>query len=176
MGFGKDGKGAILKEQVTLTVGALAARDLVLANSGIALDADFRILKSIVTATIVGVTSSEGNGVVLYMTQGELDEAEVEANIETNGPLSPGDRDLQEIAERWVRPIGITLGTEVSTEHVFRNETGGGILEIKPRWTFRRRRTATEGGWNWALYNDGVALTSGATLHLLATHYGVWVG
>ncbi len=176
MGFGKDGKGAIVKEQVTLTVGALAARDLVIGNSAVALDSDFRILRSDITACIVGMTSLEGQGVILYMTEGDLTEAQVEANIEQNGPLSLGDQDLEEIASRWVRRVAMTVGPTVNeTERVMRNKYGGPLLELEPRWTFRRRRTSTDGGWNWALYNDGVALTTGATLHLLATHYGVWV-
>ncbi len=75
-----------------------------------------------------------------------------------------------------MRRVAITTGPTVNeTERVFRNKYGGGLLNIEPRWTFRRGRTATDGGWNWAVYNDGVTITTGATMHILATHYGVWV-
>ncbi len=139
------------------------------------LDSDFRILKSIVIAVITGLTTGEGNGLLLYLTQGDLSVGEVEANIEQNGPLRMGDRNLEEIAERWVRLIGTVDGAAVPTERMFHNEKDGSILEVLPRWTFRRGRTGTEGGWNWVVYNNGVSITTGATCRILATHYGVWV-
>ncbi len=176
MGFGKDGKGVIVKEQTSITLGALSVGAAALVNSGVALDEDLRILKSEFTCVINGLTASEGNGLALYMTQGELDAALVEANIELSGPVSPGDRSGIEVAERWVRKVGMTRGNEVSTEHVLTNESGGPLLHWTPRWTFRRRRTSTEGGWNWAIYNDGASLTTGATARITGTHYGVWVG
>ncbi len=110
------------------------------------------------------------------MSEGDLTVAEAEANIEQNGPVRLGEQTAEEIASRWVRRVGITTGPTVNeTERVFRNKTNGALLDLEPRWTFRRGRTATEGGWNWVIYNDGVTLTTGATLHILATHYGVWV-
>ncbi len=176
MGFGKDGKGAIVKEQTTLGLGALAGQDLSLVSSAVQLDEDFRILRSDITAILTGMTSLEGVGLILYMTEGSLVASEVEANIEQNGPLRQGDQTEEEIASRWVRRVGITTGPTVNeTERVFKNKDGGAMLDMNPRWTFRRGRTATEGGWNWAVYNDGITLTTGGTLRLLATHYGVWV-
>ncbi len=176
MGFGKDGKGTIVKEKVLLTLGALAADDLLQQNSAVQIDMDFRILRSDITAVCRGITSLEGIGLILYMTQGILTDAESEANIEQNGPLRLGEKIQEEIASRWVRRVGITMAPTVNeTERVFTNKYGGALLSFEPRWTFRRGRTATEGGWNWAVYNSGVALTTGTTVDLIATHYGVWV-
>ncbi len=176
MGFGKDGKGAIVKEKFSLSLGALPARDNVLGNSTVSLDGDFRILKSEITAVLAGMTSLEGKGLILYMSEGDLTDAGVEANIEQNGPVSRGDQVATEVASRWVRRVGITIGPTVNeTERVFTNEYGGGLLTLKPRWTFIRRRTANEGGWDWSIYNDGATLTTGATLFIIATHYGVWL-
>ncbi len=109
------------------------------------------------------------------MTQGILSVAEAELNIEANGPVRRGEVLEKDTAEHWVRRVGITMESDIATERVFRNEHGGGLLDIAPRWTFRRGRTATEGGWNWLVYNSGVSVTAGATAQLLATHYGVWV-
>ncbi len=176
MGFGKDGKGAIVKETTDLVLAGLIGQDAVGADSSVLLDQDFRILKSEITAVARGVTSLEGQGLVLYMTQGILSVAESEVNIETNGPIRMGEKIAEEAASRWVRRVGITIGPTVNeTERVFRNKYGGGLLEINPRWTFRRGRTATEGGWNWLVYNSGTTLTTGATVQILCTHYGVWV-
>ncbi len=176
MGFGKDGKGAIVKEQTPLTLGALAGQDAVGGNSLVSLDMDFRILKSDITAVITGISSLEGQGLILYMTEGDLSTTEAEENIEQLGPIRLGDQVAEEVASRWVRRVGITIGPTVNeTERVFRNEYGGGLLKMTPRWTFRRARTANLGGWNWLVYNDGVTITAGAVVHILATHYGVWV-
>ncbi len=177
MGFGKDGKGVIVKEKRSITLGALAADDVFVQPSGVLLDGDLRILKSEITAVLRGVTSLEGQGLILYMCNGDLSDADIEANIEGNGPVASNDRDRQEFANRWVRRVGITIGSTVNeTERVFRNKYGGGLLEINPRWTFVRRRTVGDGGWSWAVYNSGVVLTTGVVVDLLATHYGVWVG
>ncbi len=177
MGFGKDGKGAIVKENTSLTLAGLAGQDTALANSSVALDKDFRILRSDITAVVRGITSLEGQGLILYLSEGDLDATLVEANIELNGPLALGDRDNEEIAGRWVRRVGILMSPSVNeTERVFSNKYGGGLLSIEPRWTFRRRRTSTQGGWDWVVYNSGVTITTGATVQILCTHYGVWVG
>lgn len=82
----------------------------------------------------------------------------------------------EEIASRWVRRIAALMPPTVNeTERMFVNKYGGPLIEFNPRWTFRRGRTSTEGGWNWAVYNDGVTITTGSTIRILATHYGVWV-
>ncbi len=176
MGFGKDGKGAILKEQTTFALGALAGQDQVIGTPSLLLDMDFRILRSDITAVLTGATSLEGVGLILYLLEADITDAQAEANIEGIGPRRLGDRLETEIAERWVRRVGITTGPTVNeTERVFKNKYGGALLDIEPRWTFRRGRTATLGGWKWAVYNDGVTLTTGATCRLLCTHYGVWV-
>ncbi len=177
MGFGKDGKGAILREDTTITLAALAADDVVIGSSSLSLDGDFRILKSEIIATARGLTGGEGAALVLSMANGDLTAAQIEATIEQNGPQAQNDRDRQEIAERWVRRVGVTVehSSTVVSPRMFRNEQNGALLELKPRWTFIRRRTAADGGWSWAVYNNGVTLTTGATVHLLATHYGVWV-
>ncbi len=176
MGFGKDGKGAIVKEQTSIALGALAAQDAAGADSAVLLDMDFRILKSEITAVAAGVTSLEGQGLILYMTEGDLSVSEAEVNIEQNGPRRLGEQIEEEVATRWVRRIGATIGPTVNeTERVFRNKWNGPLLEATPRWTFRRGRTAAAGGWNWLVYNSGVTLTTGVVIDLTATHYGVWV-
>ncbi len=177
MGFGKDGKGAIVKEQTVVTLGALAGQDTVNASSAVELDEDFRILRSDVTCVLTGLTSLQGLGLILYMVEGQLTATTAEENIEQNGPLRQGDQADEEIASRWVRRIGIT-GDQLTPNLdsvVMKNKYGGALLELEPRWTFRRGRTATLGGWNWVVYNDGVTLTTGGVARIIATHYGVWV-
>ncbi len=176
MGFGKDGRGVIVHERTDVTLAGLAGQDMALQGSNVALDEDFRILKTELTATMRGVTSLEGAGLILYMIEGDVDAASAEANVELNGPVSRGDPAAEEIASRWVRRVATSPNNVVNaTERMFLNEHGGSLINFKPRWTFIRRRTAAEGGWNWGVYNDGVTLTTGTVVAILATHYGVWV-
>ncbi len=172
MGFGKDGKGAILREQISgAALGALAAKDGIVIAGGLTLREDFRILKSEITALVIGLTSGQGEeGLSLHLCNGDLAEADIEACLETNGPLDRSDRDLAERAERFVRKIGVIRAEAADSEHTFSNEQGGGMLVVKPRWTF-----SNASGWKYFVYNDGVLLTTGATVELMATHYGVWV-
>ncbi len=163
-------------EQATFALAGLAGQAAAGLNSTVLLDMDFRILKSDITAVLTGATSLEGQGLILYMSEGDVSTVQAEAKIEQNGPLRLGQQIEEEIASRWVRRVAITTGPTVNeTERVFRNEHNGGLLSINPRWTFRRGRTAADGGWNWLVYNDGVTLTTGSTVRILATHYGVWV-
>ncbi len=173
MGFGKDGKGIMIREDQTITLGALADQAAVLINA-VQLDEDFRILKTEIVATLKGLTQGEGSGLILLLTEGLLTVAQVEGVMELNGPLAPRDTAAMEIASRWVRTCGVT-SHEVSEEANFHSKYDGPMLEVTPRWTFQRRRTATEGGWNWVVYNNGKLLTTGATVQIKATHYGVWV-
>ncbi len=173
MGFGKDGKGIMIREDQTITLGALADQAATLINA-IQLDEDFRILKTQIVATVKGLAAGEGAGLILLLTEGLLTVAQVEAVMELNGPLAPRDTAAMEIASRWVRTCGVT-DHEVSEETNFNNENDGPMLEVMPRWTFQRRRTATEGGWNWVVYNNGKLLTTGASVQVKAIHYGVWV-
>ncbi len=172
MGFGKDGKGAILREQINgSALGALAAKDGIVVAGGITLAEDFRILKSEITAVVIGLTTGQGeDGLSLHMCNGDLAEADIEECLETNGPLNRSDRDLTERAERFVRKIGVIAGHTADAEHSFVGETNSPMIVVKPRWTFSN---AT--GWKYFVYNDGVLLTTGATVELMATHYGVWV-
>ncbi len=175
MGFGKDGRGVIVHEQQTLALLALDGQDVISTNDAVQMDSDFRILKSVITVVITGLTSTEGNGLLLYMTEGDLDDALIEANIELNGPQAPGDPDNEEVASRWVRLVATSDNNDIPTERMMVNEKGGSIIEFTPRWTFRRRRTVGQGGWNWSMYNNGVTITTGAVARIFATHYGVWV-
>ncbi len=172
MGFGKDGKGAIIREVVDLSVGALAGRAAVLAPSSVALVEDFRILKTELFATVVGLDAGEGEGLLLGMANGNLTAAEIEASIETQGPLGPSDRILQESAERQFHILGEFRHIVAVTDLVFigKSEWSAGVKDIF-RWTY----TDTD-GWTYFLYlNSPASIATGWNLAIQATHYGVWL-
>ncbi len=171
MGFGKDGKGAILRERIVSgALGALAAQDLV-AFSGLSVTEDFRILKSEIYAFVSNLTPPEGTGLIFGIANGDLSAAEIEEAIEAGGPLDRNDRIPTEQAERNVKTLGAIVDPSVTgTTNVIRNSENGFPIESKHRWTYSNPE-----GWDYWIYNLGGTLTTGALLQLYAVHYGVWV-
>ncbi len=171
MGFGKDGKGTMIREDVSITLGALANSAGVQGDSPF-LTEDFRVLKTIAQVGGNGVTAGEGAGLLLFLTNGELSTGEVEQAIELSGPVDRNDRLGTEQAGRYVTLVGysdVVAGADniISFRDV---NTNSPILTIKPRWTF-----SDPEGWDWFVYNTAGALTTGGAVRVIATHYGVWV-
>ncbi len=171
MGFGKDGKGAMIRENNSLSIGTLAAADLI-SMASIAVTEDFRILKTEVMAHVEGLTAGEGIGLILGIADAELTDAEIEEALEVNGPLDRNDRLNFERVTRPVWPIAaLEIVDSGGLAQRFIGLNGGPTIEWKKRWTF-----SSPEGFEFWLYNDaGTPLTTGATLKVLATHYGVWV-
>ncbi len=173
MGFGKDGKGVIIRESVTITLGALGAGSIILSTAGNRISGnlgeDFRIIKTEYVLASANRTSDEGT-VHIGIANGELTAAEVGEAISPGGPTDRNDRLNQERAERAVWLLG-TLGpsTDIST--------GGGSpgfvlpYEKTLRWTFSNPEA-----WDWFALNVGpAALTAGTIVDIRAKHFGVWV-
>ncbi len=170
MGFGKDGKGVIFRENLSIGIGTLAAFAALKIGTAPAILERFRIIKAEIIATVTGVTSGELNGLYLGLADGTLTLAEIEASIEANGPLGPNETAEAEVSMRPVWWFGATHHNETLTEVTFENETGGPIMEKVLRWTFSRTQA-----WDWFVYNMGTAPTTGATLSLRSKLFGVWV-
>lgn len=172
MGFGKDNKGAIIKEQISVGLLALGGNDVIVFTGPTNLEEDFRIIKTEAFCHITGLTSSEGGALQLGLSNGNLSAAEIEESIEAGGPLNPSDRIRSERAERFYKWFGGTLSgaIAINTERGFVNENGGPQMSKTVRWTF----SDTE-NWSWFIHNLGTVLTTGVTARLVATHYGVWV-
>ncbi len=173
MGFGKDGKGAIVMESRSQALGALAANAGILIGTKLALTEDFRMLKSRLHCNIFNHTPQEGGGLCLYLADGDLSLAEAEAKIDgLNGPLSRHDRVGTEVSMRFVKLVGaVGDGANASSEAVILDSvTGAPVVETKPRWTFGQTTS-----WNWIIYNHGEVLTTGATAKVVAENFGVWI-
>ncbi len=171
MGFGKDGKGEIIRESRLQALGALAAADAILIGTKLDTLEDFRIIKSEIVCDITGLTAGEGAGLALYLADGDHTVTEVEASIEGIGPLGPNDTVGAEIAMRFNKWFGeITKGAAGQTTGILLNENGGAFMSQTVRWTFSRTKS-----WNWVIYNHGTVITTGATAIIRAKNYGVWV-
>ena len=171
MGFGKDGKGVIIREQATQALLTLAANTaLIIATGDLTITEDFRMLKSRIAAHVDTLTAGDGEGLMLGIANGNLSVAEIAAVMQLDGPADFSDRINEEVAERFVYVIS-QISESLGVNAVFKNENGGPIIEIKPRWSF-----SNTDGWNFFVYNDGGgAFTTGAVVRLIMTHYGVWL-
>ncbi len=173
MGFGKDNKGVIIREQASQAVGTLAANTaLIIASGDLTITEDFRMLKSEIVAHLDALTATEGEGCLFGICNGDLTVAQIAACLQTDGPADFSDRGATESAERFVKVLSqVDFTDEGQTNVIFRNENGGPIIVTKPRWSFSNTH-----GWNFFLYNDSAnAFTTGATVRLIMTHYGVWL-
>ncbi len=170
MGFGKDGKGVIIRESRSNVLGALAQGVGVQIDTKLATLERYRMLRGEVYAVVTGLTSGEGTGLLLVLADGDLTLTEVDEAIDSaNGPLGPNESVQEAIADRPVWFIG-AVDRETGSEAIFENEQGGHMMVVKPRWTFARTKS-----WNWIVYNLGAILTTGATVHIRTKSFGVWV-
>ncbi len=169
MGFGKDGKGQILWDISTITLGALAANDAVSVTQGSNLLEDFRILKTEYFIGTKFADNSEGP-LLIGMAAGGNTAAEIEEAIEAE----PNDiSDTPEIEEvmRPVWPVTIHILQSFSGTAEF-STVGKNISEgvLNPRWTM-----PNPSGWSWWAYNLGTLFTTGGLVEIAAKHFGVWV-
>ncbi len=172
MGFGKQNTGVIIRESDNVALGAFADGDVALL-SGITPTEDFRMMKTEIVAILRGLTAGEGVGIQLGITNGELSQTEVEECLDIDGPLDRNDRNGEEKANRFVKTIGATgkIGASDTSSPILDLHTGAPVVVARPNWTFSNPE-----GWNFFAQNaGGLALTTGSTIQLQATHYGVWV-
>ncbi len=172
MGFGKDGKGVIIKENVTVTPGALASGAVIKAAGGVGLQTtSFRIIKTQFFISQGTAWAGDGDELIFGLCNGELSVTEIAEAIQINGPIDRNDRDIEERASRAVWLLVDLKDPETSGVSFSAPPNNGLPIEKNFRWTF----TPTE-GWDWFAFNPlSGAITTGAVFNIKATHFGVWV-
>lgn len=169
MGFGKDGKGTILRETQDIVLGALGAQSAVKSSAQLAITDDFRLLKTEYFVALSAFFQAVGDEVIIGIADNELTVAEIAACINADGPLDRNDRVPEELSHRAVWLLTQVKGTSTTVPDVPGND--GKAFECKLRWTF-----CNPEGWTWFAYNPlGLALTTGGQFKIVAKHYGVWV-
>ncbi len=166
MGFGKDGKGAILHEQVATTLSTLANVAAIKAGANLVLGDDFRVIKVEWVATMDGLTAGEGP-IDFGFADNALSVAQIAEVLVLDGPLDRNDHDGNEKA---MRPVWV-LETFVSDSDGPGGPAALPQREKTLRWTFSNPE-----GWTWFAFNrSGGTLTTGAVIKVLAKYFGVWV-
>lgn len=168
MGFGKDGKGAIIMENAQIALSTLADATAIKQTSGGIggnLQEDFRILKTEYSVFVEGGTQGEGP-ITIGLADNELSVAEIAECLDLNGPVDRNDRDGNEKATRPVwELVSLNAGDVDNFSDIVQR------MEKKFRWTFSDAE-----GWTWFAYNDsGGTLTTGVIVRIRAKHFGVWV-
>ncbi len=175
MGFGKDGKGAIVRETRSQSLGTLAQDTALIIGTKLATTEVFRMLKSEIFCRINTLTAGEGSGLLLLLADGDLSVTEISEAVNVDGPLGPNDAVAAALAERLVLNVGAVEGggddAAAPTQRVVRDmNSNAPFCIVKPRWSFQRTKS-----WNWVAFNRGDALTTGAQIRIDAKSYGVWV-
>ncbi len=173
MGFGKDGMGAILYDQVNTNYGALAALGVAEIQGGYhdALVDDFRIIK---TQYQIGIRAAAGvvlqDGPLIFgMADASLTSTEIKECIDSR-VLNQGQVPEEEESMRPVWPLEIF--------NVLDPDAGNGGMSpgpitgsFNPRWTFRN----PEGFTYWIFNLGNVVTITGSFIQGLFKHFGVWV-
>ncbi len=169
MGFGKNNTGVILRDTFADALGALAVGNAVKIGSTL-LEEDFRLLKAEILATVVGLTGSEAECLILGICDNELTDVEIADCIKAR-VVDRNDRLENEKVTRPAFPIGMQVPAIAGGTTIVDFNVNGEPMVSKKRWTY-----SNEEGFSLFIYNAGSqALTAGATFRGIATYYGVWV-
>lgn len=162
MGFGKDGKGVIIRDTDLITLGALASNAVVKQSNALAIEDDFRIIKLEVLPNVELMTAGEGQ-VVFGIADDELTVTEIAEALVVDGPVDRNDRVKDEQASRPVWAL-----CQMNNPNEMPNN--GMPIEKTLRWTFSNPE-----GWAFFAFNVGATLTTGGVIRFQAKFYGVWV-
>ncbi len=170
MGFGKDGRGVIIRQSDVITLGTLGAKTVLKQDTPIVITEDFRMLKAELFVSIVAATFDDLDGpLVIGIANDELSVTEIKECLEAGGPVGRDDAVGNEQALRAVWPIAHIMNAASENSHALMAQQMP--LTVKPRWTF-----SNANGWTIFVYNQGSSvLATGGIIQLLNKFYGVWV-
>ncbi len=157
-------------EVVSITLGTVGALD-VIGAAGQPMTQNGFTTSTTILALLTGLTAGEGEGLCLGVADGQLSDAEIEAALESAGPVFKGQRAQSELSGRMVRLIGL-VGPQ-PTELV---AVGTQFAHFWDRWPTRIAFSEDKPAMHhWFVYNASpAALTTGATLRLVLLHNIRW--
>lgn len=164
MGFGKDGRGIILYDQVAIPLGS-ASPDSIVATSGRFtgnLEEDFRITRLDLWAGFQEPLPADEGPILIGIGSGTLDATELAECLDSSPFDNDGVPDIEETM-RPVWPLAILTGSVTAPPTI--------SMEKVLRWTFKN-----PAGWNWwARSLDDDSLAGGSIIVVFAKIFGVWV-
>ncbi len=167
MGFGRDGKGVVIKgDSGPTALGTLAAKTA-LQVALFPVTEDFRLLKLESHWTGRQFTVPDDQ-VLIGIADAELSVAEIAESINADGPNGRNDNLGMEQAER---PVWLLEGVLPGINNSNDGTTGYIYNEWKKRWTF-----SDPDGFQFFVWNPDIdPLVTGSAVGVIFTGYGVWV-
>ncbi len=170
MGFGKDKKGVIFRQEDVVNLGALAASGVIKQAAPPAMTDSFRMIKTEGTASLEFATAVEGDGPLeIYLVSDDLSTTEIVETIgvSTGIPLSRDDIVGGNTALRPVWLLGILPFVPITS-----GQSTLVMWSKTIRWTF-----GDSSGFAIVVHNTGSGgLTAGAFVRFRHTAFGLWVG
>ncbi len=155
----------------SFTVGTLAARTA-LVSSGPAVTRGGRLLSSTIAGGLDSGTLGDPK-LAFGIMNGDFTQAELEAFLELNGPLSPALIAESEIASRGrhIRTLGVIDPSPGSAAGVIflENKSLSGLV-------FSEAGEGADPGWDWWIYNlsPTTAMTTGGLFGFSARNFVEW--
>ncbi len=150
-----------------MTLGTLANRTGVL-SPGPTMTRGGRILSLRLQAAIQVLTAGDGPH-SLWLLTSDLSLAEFEAYLELNGPVTPSDITASEVASRgkYVRYLGMLIpsGNGTIAALSLKDVSMSGL-----KWS----EEGEAGGFQFCVYNEGQAMTTGAICRISAQNFVEW--
>lgn len=157
----------ILEYETTSSTGSglPAARDYAGLVTHALVAAEFRLAKLEGVIHIKPSDLAADQALAVYLTDGDLSNAEIEECIESN-QLDPSDRIATEKGRRLVMPMVDGNGTPI-----FLNP-----LQTTAGFSMKVNKTFAEGkGWGIGVYGKGTSPPGGMEFSITEKAYGVWI-
>ncbi len=150
-----------------MTLGTLANRTGVL-SVGPTMTRGGRILSLRLQAAIQALTAGDGPH-SLWLLSSDFSLAEFEAYVELNGPVTPSDKTAQEVSTRGrsIRYLGllVPVGNDAVSALSLKDVSMSGF-----QWS----EEGEAGGFQYCVYNEGKAMTTGAICRISTQNFVEW--
>ncbi len=165
MGFGKDGRGVIVRMNEQQALGTLGAVTAILAKN-FAFTEDFRCISVNLDFTMSNLTLGQGP-IGIYLANGNMSVAEVAETLTVQGPLGPNAQTENEQAMRPVYRLGVFGHGEVLAEHMHFSS------KRNIRWTFSNPDGISIFAFNHS--TSSALSTTDPVVNIMGDIFGVWV-
>lgn len=164
LGFGKDGKGVIIRERRLIVITSLASGTAIFSTGSIiSLGCQFRMIKC--EGTVFWRNPTAGEMCWIGLASLDTTVAQIKSCVENNGPTRPSDQD-EELNS--MRPVYILGHLQAQTESGHMSFD----FEKTIRWTFNE-----DVGYAMFAYNPNTVAISGngSDVIVMSKSFGVWV-
>lgn len=164
-------KVAVLRSNEFIALSTLGAQTAIALGSGITITQNLFLTALEALGQVTGLTAGEGTGLMVGIANRDLDMAQIAECLVVDGPLDLNDKIKAERASRFVKLFGAVEQAVAGTAMVFKGENGSMLMKTNPKWLF----TSASSGFQMFIWNNGIALTTGATARLQSTFFGSWI-